>query len=280
MGSRNSDTKTANAVIAQEVHSLALQPGETIRMTCPHCNARDERSLAVTRVALGIVYRCHRATCNTSSFIPTAGEILPAPDKESSRERSFRPFTGERFPLSDASLQFFAEHYELARATARLFIEETKTEYALPIFDSLGHIRGYNIRQPWKLAPMPGRQDCPKSLIYMESSGPVQSWYYHHGQLPFVLVEDQLSAIKLYASGIANAVALLGTYIDAERVREIAMLHPKEVIIALDSDATSRAFLAAKKWGLAFRKIRVAMLSKDLKDIPMNDFNEVLGIHE
>lgn len=265
--------------LVQIALEISLQPGHTRRTQCPWCR-NSERSMTISRQALGLLYRCHRASCDHSGFVPTAGEILPVPDKDSPRERATRPFTGSIYPLSQASQRFFAERYELSADVATGFIQETESEYVLPIYDPLGHERGVNVRQPWKGAPLKGADGKPKSLIYMSSASPVQAFYYEDSTLPMVVCEDQLSAIKVADSGLANAVALLGTHMDATRVQEIAMLHPKEVIIAMDEDATSKAFLAARKWGLAFRKIRVTMLGKDLKDTPMADFAGVLGINE
>lgn len=272
---------SAQVFIQQEASARNMRLGDTMRLRCPWCESQED-SLTTTRTQMGLLYKCHRASCNHQGFVPTAGWILPIADKDSPIERSLRPYTGELFPLCQASQEFFRERYELSQVISSEFIQETaQGEYALPLLDILGHVTGYNIRQPWRHAPLNGVPGRPKALIYMHSHSPTYSAYYRDGsRKPLILVEDQLSAIKVYASGVANAVALCGVHLDAARVRAISQIMPPEVIIALDEDATSYAFLAAKRFGLAFRKIRVAMLGKDLKDTPMNDFREILGINE
>jgi len=111
---------------------------------------------------------------------------------------------------------------------------------------------------------------------------PLQSWYLKRASADsLIVVEDQLSAIKLYSHGF-SAVALLGVpgdgNIGADRVRELASWSRGEVIIALDADATDKAFEFARRWGMAFRKLRVAILERDLKDEPAANFGEVLGL--
>jgi hypothetical protein len=115
-------------------------------------------------------------------------------------------------------------------------------------------------------------------------NAPVQSFYSHVYNLatdPLVLVEDQLSAIKLFSTGKYNACALLGVpndgSIGVDRVREISKIPCSEVIVALDADATENAFQFVRKYGMAFKKIRVAILSKDIKDTQKAIFQEVLG---
>jgi DNA primase len=84
-----------------------------------------------------------------------------------------------------------------------------------------------------------------------------------------VLVEDSLSAMRLVEfDSSLRTVAILGTGVNAEKVREIqrASVDYDEVMIALDADATGQAFTMARKWGNAFRKCRVIVLSKDIKD--------------
>jgi DNA primase len=65
-----------------------------------------------------------------------------------------------------------------------------------------------------------------------------------------------------------DAVALLGTGLNADKVREIQQVAQHlPVYIALDADATSQAFVLARKWGSAFMSCRVVVLDKDIKDM-------------
>lgn len=203
-------------------------------------------------------------------------------------EVRLRPYTGEILPLRDEDLAYFADKYELnipLRAAGRIK-RSGDGRYVLPIFDPRGQERGVVIRQPWPGAPLKYHGTGPKADTYRSAPGPVQSHYGTSWRGVLVLVEDQLSAIKLAAYGY-DSVALLGTPADKigtyggqDRVAEInkrARTHD-EVIVALDSDATDAAFQFVRKWGSAFRRIRVAILERDLKDTPAGEFAEVLGV--
>lgn len=110
----------------------------------------------------------------------------------------------------------------------------------------------------------------------MHAKGPVQSWYLDTSNR-LVLVEDILSAIRVQQLGL-SACALLGTHLNNDKVREISLFKPGEVIIALDEDATDEAFKLAGRWGLAFPKIRVAILERDFKDDTDQNILRTLGV--
>lgn len=206
------------------------------------------------------------------------------------RAFSLRPFGGDVVSLESNDLDFFRDAYEIdARGTIRL--APVTQRYVLPVYSPEYHVRGMVLRVPWAGAPRQAccgfkcLSTCPKADTYMSRDEPVQS-FYDGGGTALVAVEDQLSAIKVAQYGL-DSIALLGTpwsrdpkgYQGADRVMEIARAaNGREVIVALDADATDAAFEFVKKWRYAFRRIRVAMLEKDLKDTKMQDFAEVLGV--
>lgn len=260
------------SLILLEASFLSL--GQSIRIICPACGggSKHERTLSVTRTDEGVVWNCHRGSCASAGFLPTAGALVPAPAKPTPQ----RAYEGALHGLTEEDLAFFLERYEITPPVG--WYRNDHDEYVLSIHNPIGYTRGYNVRQPWAGAPIRGREGRPKSRVWMHASGPVQS-FHHFETSPdaLVLVEDQLSAVKAQAAGI-GAVALLGTHLNADKVREIAMLRAKEVIIALDADATGLAFKQAREWGMAFNKIRVAVLERDLKDTPLDEIAYILGV--
>lgn len=92
-----------------------------------------------------------------------------------------------------------------------------------------------------------------------------------------VLVEDQISAMKVAQVG-AVGVALLGTNLTFDKIHELQQAAPTEVIVALDGDATQRAFDMVRNYSPAFRSMRVAVLQQDLKDLQRNDVLSALGL--
>jgi DNA primase len=98
----------------------------------------------------------------------------------------------------------------------------------------------------------------------MDDESPVLSWYgCNAGSV--VLVEDQISAIRVNQDTGHTACALLGTGLNEEKVAEIQRYF-RHVLLALDADATGQAFSMARKWGQAFESFRVVILDRDIKD--------------
>lgn len=213
---------------------------------------------------------------------PRYGEFNPAtPVQELS------PYTGELQPLTDADLKFFKDVYEVVPLPGQIMVggwPYNFGRYALPIYSPNGATRGHVLRAPWPGSPLYTRLQLPKAVTYVQERGPVLSHYHpviHNRAL--VVVEDQLSAIKLAQAGL-RSIALLGTprngEIGMDRLTEISQSARGglQTLIALDADATEEAFLFARKWGHAFNHLRVAPLTQDIKDTPMAEIFKVLGL--
>lgn len=268
-----------------------LHVGGSRRVVCPYCHGGQsgEATMNITRSAEGVLYVCHRASCNKRGFGGASAASLPY----TPRLGKLQPYEGETYPLEQKDLDFFKSAYELDLSlewddrTGRYIFFNDRDEYVLPVLDR-GYIRGYNVRQPWPGAPRSGRPGVPKTKVWMHTELPVQATYsgpailrgqIHDRPGVVVVVEDQLSAIKLsQLEQVAYSVALLGMHLNVERVREIALLRPDEVVLALDADATSVAFKHARDYGLAFKKTRVAILERDIKDTKLSDIPKVLGL--
>jgi hypothetical protein len=188
-----------------------------------------------------------------------------------------RPYTGETLSLTEADHDYFLERFEIEACKHGIQVS-SDGRYVLPVRDLYNRKRGIILRQPWSgcfRGPVYGK---PKSDIYMHEEGPAQSWHGVPGRgQTVVIVEDSLSAMKIAENTERAAVALLGTNLNAERVREIASIKPSEVLIALDYDATAKAFAMARKWGLAFPSTRVILLSQDIKDTPRSRLRGILS---
>ena len=124
----------------------------------------------------------------------------------------------------------------------------------LPVFNREGEVVGANLRS------LSG--ESPKSKLHAEPN--VMAWYNVRRSKDAVLVEDQFSAIR--ASRYMNAVALLGTHINDERVEAIRNAGFHNVYLALDADAYSKAISYAVKYRGALG-VQVVRLHKDIKDM-------------
>jgi hypothetical protein len=210
----------------------------------------------------------------------THGLLLKPSKKKQKIKHYYHPVLG----LQGHDQEYFKQRFDISPNTSVFSIWRSKfDEYIFPVINLRGLTRGYNVRQPnWKGNPRPprkGQEGKPKSRIFPSNEEPMQSFhglYSHDSRL--IVVEDQVSALRVAECGFI-CVALCGVEANVDKIREWAQVKPSEVIIALDKDATSKAFKMARKWGLAFPKIRVAMLEKDLKDeLDISDIPDILGL--
>lgn len=259
------------AQLAAELEAQQLEPNETIYTTCPVCQGR--KKFSVTRLSHSVVWNCFRASCPVKGH-SHSGLLLPA-EKPKPRNK-LRPYTGKFHPLSGSQREFLLERFPLSKMPKGT-VSSGDGRFIFPILNPSGYERGYLLRN-WPEAQL-SDWDGPKAMTHMHAEGPVMSWHRGDGPVEqLVLVEDMLSAYCAQQAGL-SACALLGVNLDNDKVREIACQRPREVIIALDADATEQSFRLARKWGLAFQKTRVAVLERDLKDeTDLFDIPEVLGI--
>lgn len=261
-----------------------LADGSVTRMTCPACLGGDKReaSWVVGREANRVWYKCFRASCAVSGV--AGAESLP-PGIKAELDRALariRPYTRPVRPFGGVDRTYFWERFEVDVGEWRGGLTDDD-EYVLKVRGPHGDLRGVVVRQPvWKgtpKAPRKGREGLPKTVLYPASSKPMLAWYPHSvGFSHVVLVEDQISAMKVAQQTHAAAVALLGNGINAEGVRDILKVKPRVVTIALDPGAEGQAQNIARKWGLYFERTRVVMLEADPKDIPADDLAEELGL--
>lgn len=196
-----------------------------------------------------------------------------------------KPYCGTFSKLDQLDIEYFYNRFGIFAATSNAYIGVNESRYyVLPIYTPSGLIRGYNIRRGgWSGNFWPGNRQAsvfpPKSQTYKNRAEDLlQSVYTFEEYSPtVVVVEDQISALKLWQSGLTS-VALMGNVMNAAKVREISGLRPDEVVIALDADATNEAVAMARTWGLAFPKTRVALLERDIKDTDNEDIAYVLRL--
>lgn len=248
------------AILADE-----LGPGQHTGLLCPSCGSPDRAmSMLVDPPAIKAV--CHRASCGykySNDKTPPNGGASPY-----SRSSRVKPYTGALHTLDLADISWLSERFEL-NPQAFGAMRKSEGRYFLPVNSPEGTRRGWIARKPWDGAPIDRGLAMQKVVTYLDTDEACLSWYPRLGKgvrYGTVLVEDQMSALKLqYSTYHHDAVALLGTGINEEKVEEIQR-HAKHVLIALDADATGQAFAMARKWGQAFETCRVIILKHDIKD--------------
>jgi hypothetical protein len=283
------DEGIVNSDLREAVVDLAkrLGVGQFAAQLCPDCQGgpSKERSLSIEVGQNGIIrFYCHRGTCgfNGNAYLSPAAHNLGVIQNSPVVVSKQRPLTDSLHPLSEREVAFFLGRYGIPERTLKDRVYRTETRYALSILRPNGTRRGFITRRPYEGSPADtaaNRNDpqwSTKALTYLEGDDePCLSWY-GSPDLTVVLVEDQLSAMRLSSFYEHLSVcALLGTSLNAAKVREIAAQRPTRVWIALDADATGQAFAMARKWNPGFDSLRVCVLSKDIKDMSDDEINRL-----
>ena len=264
---------------ANYLNYASMPPGQYNGLMCMHCTA-PELGLSVRIDGGHIYWNCHRASCGDVGRMPLGifSTRFKMENYDTPREFPHPGYTGPCFPLTEEDTQFFNERYEID--PTRHGFKRGEGVYLFPITDPRGAIRGWVTRYLQKSPVDDGTYQGPKTRTFSAKAGEQCISFYvnrYTPKCPLVVVEDSISAAKCYEAGV-RACALLGTGLNAERVRELQQF--KKIILALDADATGLAFAHARKWGAAFESCKVQVLQKDLKDTPKSAILSTLNLGE
>lgn len=217
-----------------------------------------------------ILWHCFRAACGESGRSGAQG-VGPRHRHQPRRERT-RPYDGPLEALTDEQVAYLHDKVgwtEQHIAMARPRWAPEKGRYAFPILDPMGTRRGYVLR-----SYDPDIGDAPKALTRMDRPEPHLSWYRHFGDPATVLVvEDIPSAVR--AGMYVHTVSLVGTGCGPDYINEI-VAHSRNVVWALDADATALAVKWNRKYTLLFDSSRVLPLERDLKDMDEKSLRRLL----
>ncbi len=243
-----------------------LEPGVTLSgLTCPTCNGgtTKERSFSVGMDDNDntIWWKCHRASCEerggtgylSRGWASSLSEVSPLTQNKTVRSEFLT------VPLEVDDYEFFLDRWDLdcdfLDEAGFMKVYDRKLTYQQPVRDPRGYERGYIIRQYE-----------PKRILMTHKHGePWLAWYYDFTSNKVVVVEDQLSAIKLYSSHY-TAVALMGTDLSPDKLLEIANEakgHP--ILLCLDGDALEKAVHLSNRYK-ALCNIQVVPVSKEDPD--------------
>lgn len=269
---------------AQVRELLILTEGtadQEVQGACPAC---VHWNFSATRKNGKLLWNCFRATCGERGavYIPGGGYSTPRYAAPPPAGPVSNPYTGTMSLLSDTVAQRLCDRFDILYPgfIQRHVYAGSQGRYLLPIYGPNGKIRGEVLRWPWIGAEyasggaLSSVVPYSKSLTFRElTSSTLLSWYKTETK-GVMLVEDQMSAIKLASEGI-SAAALLGTTLSQDKIMELQR-HTNTIALALDKDATSLAFKLARKWQHAFLQFKVVILEKDIKDMPRKDLRGLL----
>lgn len=255
-----------------------MNDGESSRAElCPSCfgGSSGERAFSIMRSGNTIFFKCFRASCairGSTDVYGTLGdtkiELVP---KAVDRRRFF---TGKLIPLQPDHHKLLGSKYGIWAEEfhdARVLFDPQEGRFSFPVLSPSGLVRGMSLRSfdPHKLKWDHYREDW---------LNPWMAWYerpYVSKSKPLIIVEDQISALKVSRSYLA--VAILGTHLNLEMVQEIGMIaDQRQVLLALDKDATAKAVEFVDQFKF-FTNGRFAAMALD-KDIKFMSTPEVLSL--
>ena len=245
--------------------AFSVVPG---RHTCQQCNGGStrERSCNVWDSSGYRFALCHRASCGAFAKYPLLWYSETEKAAVMASNEVLSPYTGDRYPLRPNEREWFREKFGCLADQEAVGYGAAIGRCIMPIRSPDGAERGV---MEWGYRPKHRR-------IWKAKNEPMIHWTQEADYFDGVyLVEDWLSAEKLWETSSVRAVALLGTSLNAPAVAEI-QAHANHCVIALDSDATTKAFMLARRWGAAFSSCMVQVLTRDIKDMPAEEIQQMV----
>lgn len=280
--------KTAFARIREYAADMAVDDQKS-GLSCPNCNggSNAELSLSVKRTANGVQYICHRNKCDWKGHIPMTAATLD-PDRLYKEQKIYdgaKKYYGklENLP-ANVSMQLQSKYgltdEEITKAGWLWSPDMDGGRICMPIKARFGHNVGHSFRTLDK------RKKPKNRIIITSTQEPLLCWYRCADEksrgaltftMPVVIVEDQISALK--ASRWCNAVALMGTNMNDQKVLELKKCLAPKFMLALDEDASVRAAELKRRYEDIFQSgLSVKLLKKDLKDSTDEEIKTALGM--
>lgn len=273
---RGSVTKLQNALARLEIKAavIELPLGRTTNdVPCPWC--KEAKSFSITKTHRGdILFLCHRASCGESGYIRDPDSRASPPPTEG-RKFSPRVFDLPTRKLEGTGMSLVVDRYGLTALEVQWAGWQVTYDGAalvFPVYSPYREVRGH-------VTKALDRTTVPKSLTYKEVDDVWLGWYIRNGvkaqnskgvDSKVIIVEDHISALK--ASRIAPSVAIHGTYLNHDIIKEILEVS-RNIVLCLDADATAKAYKYADEFAL-FGNFSALPLSKDLKDMNEKEFGE------
>lgn len=242
----------------------AAEAGGASNLLCPGCQGgrTRERSLTVFPSGVQMVAKCWRSSCPYRSTL--GGFIAPQVSGP-----PLRPYEGEllslgprgcgalrRYGVADDTIGYFGLRRTLFHDVPCI---------AYPVLSAMGIRRGWHLREYDKDVGGKMRR------LFREEHGPAQGFFVRSYPHAHVLVEDPISALRLWQLGY-TAVCLIGNHISDDRVLEQQQHHAGKWLLALDADAFGQACKYSRQYTF-FQPVR---LVKDFKDCTNDEIEERL----
>lgn len=226
---------------------------------CPMCNGGSsmERSFSVRRQGAKLLFICHRDSCKAKGIF-SSGLAGPV---QFIKERKGRQFEDDiqELPFNIRSMmmtKWNITHSEREQYPIRW--SALQDRILIPVCDRHKKQHGWVAR-----AISPNQK--PKTLNYI-SEGETLAWFTtgRTSTEALLIVEDAISAIR--SSTYVDSVALLGTNLSLDKLKNFTELSYKTIWLALDKDAIYSATRIVQENRMFLPNIKLLPLDTDIKD--------------
>ena len=281
---------------ALQREAFELEIGTGSRTYCPDCHggSSKEKSLSLYRSNNFTAHAtCFRASCDfgTKKFklYHADGELITAQTPEKARRMTTKNYQPTPTKLTLPAKNWLKRKFnfsegQLAYAQVQM-LNDGRIVY--PIFASNRARRGYVLRRyhnkPLTGDPTIHPTSIPKAMnLLSRPDSVVMSWYFKdkgagRSADTLIITEDIPSSVRCIDH--CDSVALLGTVLSEDKIKEIRKLKYKHIYLCLDADANKKIVRSIAKHR-ALLDMKTKFLPKDLKDMSTEELHEFMaGVH-
>ena len=282
----------------------ALDEGDTLRVACSHwkCEGKND-AFTITRIAGGCIYNCYR--CGTSGMVfkgRNPSEALRYVRSLRDKRHACRAdFDCELVQLPYDCTPLIT-HADIIPSQAygwlyKYEMDDTEFyEYNMCYSAKMERIVIPIYSNDCSLLAWQGRDVYYKRNVQLYEQGRLDKkplkWYTEYNKKvlndahlffkltndssTIFIVEDVISAIKVFKKFNTNVVALLNSTLHDRLINELNLFSYKQVLIWLDPDARIKALQGALRWKRKGVSCKTLDSSVDPKEVYYNDMEKVL----
>lgn len=258
----------ATEKLHQAIQELNLEDEATQRLDCVECGKRN--TLTVTRIDGKILWNCYSASCSIGGVTDAEYSRKDVTNKVHlvPKEKDNKPFVVPEYFVRDVTRSSDCLNY-------------IKEFNFMSVYDKNPERFMYDVKGD-RLAFMTVHDGVVVGAVGRALKYGIKWYRYDNCHTPFIIqggdsiavvVEDCTSACVV--SNVGTGIALLGTNLLTEHIQYIKPY--KNLVVALDRDATDKAIDIQRKLAIHVENCRVLILERDLKYENETSIKNLLG---
>ena len=258
------------------INGMAVEPNTDVRIDCPFCFHGN--TFTLKNIDGKIMWNCFYASCNAKGIISKEmspeelKNFLNGTIKELSAKNKVQLENKIKWNVPNYFTSVHSDNRALNYVKKNNCFNAMQKGLAKIMYDPKQDRVVFLIKEQNKVVGAIGRAitsaTYPKWFIYGKKSNPFICGNHREA----VLVEDCASACAV--SNVITGIALLGTSLSEEYIPYLKKYN--RILVALDRDATIKAFDIANRCAILLNDVRVIILEDDLKYYDEDKIQEIL----